>query len=180
LPSGADVIAQMMGGLCEVNINPFAIDNSSWPFRDYGFVIVPTKEKLATHEHLKNLNSFDPTVLRKAYAQGVSALKTSDPIQFIEAIKSYALGLERLGFVTENTRSLCSELNKFDAISAIKGCGAMGSDVLFICFEKKRASEALSVLQSLNLSVTSTHEDLTHGLRAIFEPSLNLTRRPSL
>ena len=60
-PSGADLVAQICGGLCWYDGNNYLASQLAWPFPGYDIYVFHTGKKLATHEHLKDLK---PTNLR--------------------------------------------------------------------------------------------------------------------
>ncbi|MCB0406704.1 MAG: hypothetical protein KDD34_00795, partial [Bdellovibrionales bacterium] len=55
-PSGGDVVAQSIGGICQVATAPLTMTEKSWPFKDLDFLIIPTGKKINTHKHLEGLS----------------------------------------------------------------------------------------------------------------------------
>jgi hypothetical protein len=57
-------------------------------------------------------------------------MKTADQEKFLNAIKEYASALEKFKLVCQNTQKILKRIKTCPEILAVKGCGAMGADVI--------------------------------------------------
>lgn len=135
-PSGADVIAQLKGGLCFLHPVKKNSEILSWPFSQIDFCLIHTGNKLATHEYLKNLTNVDITGLEIIVENAVSSLKSRDIENFIACIKAYGELLDKQNHVTHNTQTLLKKIGLQPGVLAAKGCGALGADIVFVLLEK--------------------------------------------
>ncbi len=60
------------------------------------------------------------------------AFEKADSLQIIKAVNAYHQCLLDLGFVAEHSVKLITFLQEQDDVLAVKGCGAMGADVLLV------------------------------------------------
>lgn len=162
-PSGYDVLAQYLGSLAcsderyvpeSIYIHHHRPERLAWPFNDLSFIIAHTGYKLATHHHLADIVLSDDVsrldaLVRKAY----EAFSISDSNPLIEAVNGYHDALSQMHRVCENTQRLVSSLQRLPDILAVKGCGAMGADVLICLTRPDKASFMASQLSDLGLSV---------------------------
>lgn len=165
-PSGSDLIAQVRGGITLFSREQGKIQNYAWLFTDLGFFVAKTNTKLKTHEHLATLKKFDHTALSLAMSDVQNSLETYQSENFISALNSFALQLEKLGFVCQETRDLLSQLDH-PAICVKKGCGAMGADVVLVIYKKcnNNSAEIKNQIEKLDLLVVATEKDLSPGLQ---------------
>ena len=176
-PSGADVMSQMSGSISYVSMNPFSIDSFQWPFDEAGFLLISTGEKIATHEHLKSLEKFEAGSLRKAFDNAMEAFDKKSLVAFSKSVSDYKTALDELGFLHPNTKELIQKLSKVEGVLSMKGCGAMGSDVAFLLFDKNNAENVLNAIREIKLKIIATQEDVTAGLNVQVLPTPSLTRR---
>ncbi len=132
-PSGADVVAQTMKGFCSWSSRTNEVINFVWSFTDCTFHFIHPRHKTKTHEHLETLQlNFALDKFHATVQQALSALAQHDSALFCDAINIYAALLKTHSLTTEHTLSLLENLKREPWVKAAKGCGAMGSDVLFI------------------------------------------------
>lgn len=169
LPSGNDLIAQQSSGFnaisktlqdssyvadveeslslqLEVQARPM-----KWGFENIDFLLVPTGNKLATHKHLENLEKFDYRQLQEIQERLESFFFIQDEIPFVAGLKEWYAQLLSLGFVCSETQRLIDKAQAVPEILGIKGCGAMGSDVLFVVFKRADKEKVLIWLTEQNL-----------------------------
>lgn len=149
-PSGYDVLAQSLS----VNALPACIsihrrdnrqDSYTWPFRDLAFIIAHTGNKLATHRHLSDTTlTDDVTRLDALVTKAHRALIQVDSQALVDAVNGYHEALTSMNRVSIHTQQLISNLRGQPGLVAIKGCGAMGADVL-ICLT---TTEGYSAVQN--------------------------------
>lgn len=154
-PSGSDLVAQYKGSLALFERNTGLVSVYGWTFADIDFVLIPTGEKLPTHEHLKSLREFDETPLVKAIDLVRSAFYNNSSQDFVSGIRANAAALEGLNLVAPQTQKLLQELRKKPGVLAAKGCGALGADVMLAVFEKSQHEHFKNFV---------TSKDLSHGL----------------
>ncbi len=168
LPSGGDVVAQTLGGVVNFQIDPWQIKAATWPFPDLTVLVVPTGMKIATHEHLRERLPLSERLLNLA-EQGANAFQSGDGAAFLKLILQYAEELESLRLVADSTRELIAQLSASPEVLAVKGCGAMGADVLAVFVHKKDASLIKQKLNDEGLSVLATSSEPQSGLRLEIE-----------
>lgn len=166
-PSGADIIAQRHGGLCYFHKVENKVQIFSWPFTDLDYCLIHTGNKLATHQHLKQLTTINTSYLEEIVHGGVTSLEKSDSKRFIEAINQYAQALQSQGFVAKQTQKILQHLSSNPEILAAKGCGALGSDVVLILFNRSRKKNVISWIKQKNLHVIVYGHHLAKGLEIV-------------
>lgn len=131
-PSGADLVAQVCGGLCWYDGMNFNAEKLAWPFRGYEIFVFHTGKKLATHEHLKdlknkNLRSLIPILLAARTSIDQGNLKV-----FCESLNYYYDVLGELGLSDPTVQESVYQLRENEEVLAAKGCGAMGMDTVIV------------------------------------------------
>ena len=166
-PSGADLVAQIKGGLCWYDGMNYRAESHTWPFPDYEFLIFRTGRKLNTHEHLSSLGNKDLSSLIPTMLAARTSFEGKNLKIFCESINYYNDQLAEMGLADLDVREIAATLRAEDYVLAAKGCGAMGIDtVLTIGLEEDRAS-IISQAESLNLDFVTSLQDLHGGLREI-------------
>lgn len=150
-PSGADVLAQLSGGIAVIHPRPGVLcQSSTWLFANLALCLWHTGTKLPTHDHLNDLEVI-PEDLVTAATQGVHAWLTKDPNAWILGMQNFADALAAHGLVARHTQEYLSELRKDTRVIAAKGCGAMGADVILALCEKSAYNDVLLIGQKLGL-----------------------------
>lgn len=164
-PSGADLIAQLHGGICFYHKANHQLQVLSWPFINLEYCLIHTGNKLATHTHLKLLsNKFDENSLEKIIFSGLQALEQSNSKSFIAAINTYASALESQGLVAKQSLDLLRLFKTNPHILAAKGCGALGADVVLIIYNKENQQDVLAWLKKHHLNVLINGQNVAKGL----------------
>ena len=160
-PSGYDVLAQSLRGSVYINRQKTLCQSYSWPFQDIAFLLLHTGQKLATHQHLQavvlpsQLNQ-----LTEIVEQAKNSFECSDHRLLIDAVNTYHQQLERLGLVAEHSLKLIAGLSERSDVLAIKGCGAMGADVLLLIVPQKRQITFCHQLSMEGWKILATSDDL--------------------
>jgi mevalonate kinase len=162
-PSGADVVAQILGDVTVFAADPFSAQAVKWPFQDLVVMLAPTGQKLATHEHLRERLPVSDRLMRLA-EEGRDALLASDRSRFVAAFTGYAAELEELQLVTTHTRGLIAAAASNPDVIAVKGCGAMGADVMAVLVERPKVHEVEKYLNEHGLRVASTSDRIEAGV----------------
>lgn len=168
-PSGHDVVAQIFGEVTEFDGRSYAANAGPWPFTDLAFTLIRTGSKLATHEHLKTTPVVPRERLRSLVQDARTALKQTDSSALSKAVDEYGCALAEAGFLAERSRELIEELRRLNekssfAMTAVKGCGAMGADLILVLHAPSGREAILVWAQKNNLTVASSESDLESGL----------------
>ena len=141
-PSGYDVIAQTYYGCVYINQKQKCTHPYSWVFEELALTLVHTGIKLATHHHLALATLPSETAL-KSLSETVELAKKAFEEQesdwLIQAVNQYHNQLINLDLVAPHTIELIVNYRRYPEVLAIKGCGALGSDVLLILSTKEQA-----------------------------------------
>jgi mevalonate kinase len=178
MPSGADVIGQALGSLAAIDIQPPSESGKlpaisgfeqKWSFEQHGFFLVRTGRKVATHQHLRELKDIDVDELKSAFAVGEQAVQTADGELLAASVTLYQNALYKLGLVAHESSELIEALSSTEAVAAVKGCGALGADVLFVLFEKPNEAIVRDRLNLLGLSIVASEKDLSEGIKLVID-----------
>lgn len=142
-PSGYDVLAQLLQGCVYINRQTTTYETCAWPFPDIGFILIHTGQKLATHDHLQSLNLNRAVIgpLTALVEKAKSAFETNCGAALIDAVNGYHQVLTSNGWVAPHTQALIAELKTKTDVLAIKGCGAMGADVILLLVKQSSLSD---------------------------------------
>jgi mevalonate kinase len=160
-PSGYDVIAQSQQGCVYINKQQKEIISFDWPFQELEFFLIHTGKKLATHHHL-----IDTTLphqidyLSFLVDEAKQAFEHADSNKLITAINDYHQKLSELGLVAEHSLNIINVLKQYPEILALKGCGALGADVLLLITSTTRAAMLVDKLKMQNLKILATSSNL--------------------
>lgn len=160
-PSGYDLLAQTSQGCTLVETSPLMLHSYSWPFKELGFLLVHTQKKLPTHEHLRTFNQdllWQP--LAKAVERAIDGFESADADDLIAATQMAFQGLISLNLQAQHTLDWLSFYLPNLPILAAKGCGAMGSDVIWILVKNENISTVIDKLRDSNQIILATDADL--------------------
>ena len=139
------------------------IESTSWPFTQLKFALARTGEKIATHIHLNQLRLREIEALRLPVRMVWQGMIEADEDMFLSGLNRFAERLEKKDWVAPSTRSLMKRLSFIEEIVGMKGCGALGADVLFIAYRSTPDSDLLRQLKDLGLEIVATSDDLCPG-----------------
>lgn len=161
-PSGADLLAQLSGGIAVIDWGKACTKTYPWPFTDIGFLLLRTGNKLVTHTHLESLNKLDTHILSKLVIRCKQSLKENNQQEFCNSIYAYQRQLNKQNLTINTTNTLLIELAKIPGVITAKGCGAMGADVILIITDKKLHQQ---VKQKINKqkAIIADHENIHTG-----------------
>lgn len=160
-PSGYDVIAQSHTGCVFINKQKDIIESYPWPFKDLSFLLIHTGIKLATHEHLKETTLPQAAdSLSNLVDEARNAFKQTNSQQLIASINAYHRKLTELGLIAEHSLDYINALKQWPEIVAIKGCGALGADVLLLVCARKDREILSQKLQTQRWLLLATEENL--------------------
>ncbi|NUM89333.1 MAG: hypothetical protein HUU37_09030 [Bdellovibrionales bacterium] len=143
-PSGADVLAQAWGAagkisspaILALDLGAHTLEPAAPSRLGLKIELFHTGEKLPTHEHLSGeLSPFPTEEANGLVGRAIQALAAGDGRGFVEAVRDYGALLERTERVAPHTEKILRRLRLRKEVLAAKGCGAMGSDVVFAVSE---------------------------------------------
>lgn len=160
-PSGADMIAQMLGGLTVFSRGSVEVLN--WPFLEKDVFLFKTSRKVPTHDHLAQLKITSDVV---ALIQGITvrlvgALQSASWPAFIAAQKDLSQEFHRQNLWSQDTAHLVEDLLLKTGVEWARGCGSLGADVIAV-FANKNQFDPTSV-KDLKF-VASLSENLSSGV----------------
>ena len=162
-PSGADIIAQIEGGIVEFTKADRTVRKHGWPFDDLEFFFVPTGNKVATHEHLRDLGRVDVTGFSAHADSACAALASRDSARFVGAMRGYADELERQALVHPDTGAILQHLDALPGVLARKGCGALGADVV-VAIVRSDSAKAIAATIAREIAAPVGRAQLSGGL----------------
>ncbi len=160
-PSGYDVLAQAQSGCVYVNRSNAELKTYAWTFTDMAFVLLHTGVKLATHHHLKNLRLSNAIqTLAPIVMWAKEAFETNRSVLLIDAVNAYYQRLLSLELVAPQTRTYVNQLSRYPDVLALKGCGAMGADVLLALVPSDRLDASIHFFSAQGFSVLASSRNL--------------------
>ncbi len=160
-PSGYDVIAQSQQGCVYINKQQKIIRSYKWPFQDLSFFLIHTGVKLATHHHLQDTALPDQIdYLSRLVDEAKQAFEQADSNKLITTINNYHQKLVELNLVAEHSLKLISEFKKYPEILAIKGCGALGADILLLITPMNKAQHLADKLKMQHRTILATEKNI--------------------
>lgn len=160
-PSGYDVIAQTLHGCVYINKQNHQIKTYAWPFSDLSFFLVHTGVKLATHHHLQKATLPENVEhLSKLVDKAKEAMERKNSSVFIACINDYHHELVQLNLVAEHSLELIHKFKQYPEVLAIKGCGALGSDMLLIITSPNQRASLRTRLEGNNKKILATEMEL--------------------
>lgn len=162
-PSGADVVGQINGGITFYHRSQGKIKRLNWPFKDYGFFLIHTGNKIKTHEHLVQVSDVHALKLDgDVITQMAHSLESSDWDLFSDSFKKWKEILIYNRFQTFQTIEMCKVIESNTGIITCKGCGAMGADVIMALYEKSKLSPT-DFAQKNKLDIVATDENISES-----------------
>lgn len=169
-PSGADLVGQACGLLTGFERRSGKIQVFTWPFQNLGFQLFKTSIKVQTHVHLQDFadtaRAEKLEVLEPGCQRVWDALRKASEGQFLIGLNEVTRGLESLGLQADEIRPMTEKLRQIPGVRAVKGCGAMGADVILAVFDQRevRRVEVVEAGRALGLVAIASDQDLATGL----------------
>lgn len=169
-PSGMDVLAQLRGGLVFIDRNKGRLDNLIWPFNDISFLMFATGVKIATHTHLQNLYNSDfgelPfEALRDSAEKFMMAFQKVQSKPLLTAFSEFREVLKRNHLEAESTTQWIEKLKPIHGVLSVKGCGALGADVILLLIDKNAETDIIQKLKTFGVQSVITKDQLTGPLQ---------------
>lgn len=178
-PSGADVVAQYVGGICLFQSEPFKIKRYSWNFEEQSFCILKTKNKIATHNHLSELKVDSFESLLPAVNRVIESFEEESAFDFTFGVNDFYEALKAKKLVARETFSLVHQFHKSGLALSVKGCGAMGADVILVVCEKKNLLAVKNLAQVVGLKWIADSNEIESGLEVHFDFDVNIKNKES-
>ncbi|MDF1647003.1 MAG: hypothetical protein P1U61_08525 [Legionellaceae bacterium] len=160
-PSAYDVLAQAQHGCVYLNRSQSKNRVYAWPFSDIAFVLLHTGEKLATHHHLQALQCMDAAhILSPIVDLGIQAFEQASSALLIEAVNTYYQQLIALDLVASETQKKTKRLFEHPDVLALKGCGAMGADVILALVPACQLTDIITYFSDKNFPILATSRNL--------------------
>lgn len=164
-PSAYDLIAQSQRGLVFINKQKKIIESYTWPFSELAFFLIHTGFKLATHNYLEETtipNFTEQTEHLSAIVDtALEAFKTAEAKKLTAAVNAYHKKLVELGLVAKHSLNLIQKISTHTEVLAIKGCGALGADVLIILCDQGNKYSLKDKLLAQNFQILATESQLS-------------------
>jgi isopentenyl-diphosphate delta-isomerase len=162
--SGADVIAQLQGGLTYYHRERNFIKKYNWPFTDLSFCLIHTGTKIMTAHHLDKLININIHGLADIAFNGIAALEQNDSTAFCQAIRSYSLTMLKNGLVCKETADLLSLILSYPQVRAAKGCGALAADVILVLLNTTDVNHFIRWADQQHLAVINFNSYVNEGI----------------
>ena len=92
--------------------------------------------------------------------QGKQAFEQTNSASFITAINAYHAELSNMQLVADHTLQAIAEFKELPDILAVKGCGAMGSDIILLVVPAKKQDNITQTISSKGWNVLATHKNI--------------------
>lgn len=165
MPSGYDVLAQFKGGLSFIHWKKSEFDSVAWTLEDLDVILVRGPLKIATHMHLKNLSLGDTNEFEALAWRAFESIRGESSADFIESIQDFSKLLQARGLTVPESLELQNKIRAIPGVSAVKGCGALGADVIMAVVPVKDREKVLVQLRAMKIEIISTLSNRCPGLR---------------
>lgn len=164
-PSGADLVSQIVGEICFFHANEQKLTIQAWPFKNLDVLFLKTPHKIATHEHLQNISKEQLPLeqLEKIALRTIASFEKVKSDDFLFGIKEYAELLAESDLLCKESEQLITELAPIPGVKLIKGCGALGADVLALFVEAEKSQTIQNNLAHYEF-VISLQESISPGI----------------
>lgn len=163
-PSGADLMAMLLGQVSHVTSPVVNSKSMAWPFPQLSFFIVSTGLKIQTHEHLNRLNRSTLVGLPELSSNAIRSFYAKDEKGFLSSLRNYSAALEQLKLQHTEVLGFSDNISKNKNILLVKPCGAMGADVCLVFCANEKKSEVRSFLMSEKINIQADELHLSHGV----------------
>lgn len=166
-PSGYDVISQWIGKVAYIDIKNKVLKRFDWPFDGLSFVLIKSKEKIATHEHLKNLDKksdIPGKEIRTCVEKVLTAFETKNQSLLIEGINENYEVLKKASLLAPEAMKVIEDLKKQEYVLAAKGCGALGADVYCVIVKTENLPQFVNYGTSQTMDLAASEANLSHGI----------------
>ncbi len=169
-PSGVDLLTQATGGYCAIRTRTQSLEKLSWNFQSLDWMALVTGHKVKTHEHLSQKFELGWQWVEDLNQKITEAFKDANEAEFIHLMKEWRQFLFENQLETQRTTELIELFLEIPGVVAAKGCGAMGSDVIFVLYQKEQKSLLEKTIDFWNPAhVIHSSQVNTEGLKVLSE-----------
>lgn len=188
-PSGADLAAQIAGGVCRFDPERPVCERQSTEFQWSNFLIFSAAwqagRKAATHTHLAELGKRDVGVaefareLSPILEQADESIASGDLLGMGRILEAYGDTLAGLGLEITRTREDREAIRRLPGVLGVKGAGALQADAVIVLIDPARADvpNLVALIEHRGLRFVGTADASEPGLRS--ESNANLPRPES-
>ncbi|MGE4132776.1 MAG: hypothetical protein AB7F86_14120 [Bdellovibrionales bacterium] len=162
--SGADVLAQLTGDVAYVNVASLETSCRPWPYQEMGFGIVRTHQKIATHEHLMQVDRAAMSLLNRPALAAVEAFGSASSEVFVGRLKQFTNSLKEFSLQAPAALTLIRLFEEQPWCLVAKGCGALGADTVLFLYPMEEKEKMHAFVRKQRLNLVATHSDLSRGL----------------
>lgn len=163
-PSGYDVLAQTQNCCVYIDRQHNVLKSYNWNFPDIAFILLHSGVKLATHQHLKSITLLpEVNQLTAITQQAQQAFIDADSNTLIKMVNNYHQQLRHLNLVAPHSLRQIHLLQKQSDVLAIKGCGALGIDVILLIVPQATLIQKIHTLTIDGWVILATSDDLYTG-----------------
>ena len=180
-PSGVDVLTQCVGGgllSAQVKSSPsfknIQVHPLEWPFDSMKIMLMHTQTHCSTAEHVATLTKI-PQELSDSTHQGIQAIKDKSQSKFLSAIESFVHAQALASLITPDALNWIDQISALEGVYGVKGCGALGSDVMILFYNPQFEFKLMQASLSLGLLPIGIDSKQTSG--AFVQPLHRGTRR---
>jgi mevalonate kinase len=175
--SGADLLAQAVGAVAVLRMQPLQSQRRRWPFAEEGFAIFRTGTKVNTHDHLKDMQHNTSVALTSSNLvaisnQAVQSFEAADWSGFVQDLRAFRQAQTQLGLVADSTLQILKKLDDQPGVEFAKGSGSLGADTVVVLYKLANKTD---VLANIGLEPIATEADLAEGLNVRVFPSAEMT-----
>ena len=164
LGSGIDLAFQYFGHICLADPLIQFYQTFNWHFENLDFFVISTKMKIATHEHLKNLDLASLKDLPTLSNRITQVFAENKEFEFLSLMKQWCSLLQERGLTHPNSIELKRLLESCESIKLAKPCGALGADVIIVFFAKSHRETVKNFLFQNNIQMHAHSTDLAPGI----------------
>lgn len=164
VPSGVDLITQLEGGYVTTQMNLQLIEKQTWGFQRLSWCLALTGNKLKTHEHLKSdLGDLNWSEVESLNSEINLSFKNKNETEFVKRLNDWRELLKKSRLETSLTTDLITQIKKDKNVLLAKGCGAMGSDAIWILYHSDARISLESVFKEKSFFIYDS-DVAVHGM----------------
>jgi hypothetical protein len=165
LPSGYDILSQFRGNISFIHWKWSIFETVEWPFPDLEIFVLRGPLKIATHEHLKSIHLKDTSDFEQIAQESMDAITAKDQDSFLKTINDFGALLQAKDLTVAESIAMQKTIREHKSVLAVKGCGALGADVLIAAVPMNESANFNSFLNTQKIEVISKLSQRTPGLK---------------
>ncbi|HEX4923356.1 MAG TPA: hypothetical protein VFV50_04690 [Bdellovibrionales bacterium] len=165
MPSGYDVLSQFKGHLSFIHWKASQFDTVEWTLTGIDVILIRGPKKIATHTHLKELALKDTSEFEGLALNAYRAIQLGQQEDFVRSIQEFSGALRAHKLTIPESVDMQELVARQRGVRAVKGCGALGSDVIAVVVEQNEKARVLAWLESQRFEVVSMLSQRCQGLK---------------